>query len=100
MVSEGRDQGSVVFPDADVKIVLNASLAKRAERRCQELAADGENADFSAVTESLAARDRNDFKQWEPLLASKSATVIDTTGLTIVDVVDRLALIIAERTAG
>lgn len=97
LVSEGRDQGSVVFPHADVKIVLDASLAKRAERRFQELAADGENADLLAVTENLASRDRNDAKQWEPLLASKSATVIDTSRLTIVEVVDRLASIIGER---
>ena len=100
LVTEGRDQGSVVFPHADVKIVLDASLAKRAERRCQELAADGENADLPAVTDDLASRDRTDAKQWKPLLASKTTTVIDTTGLTIAEVVDRLASIVRERSAG
>ncbi len=94
LVSEGRDQGSVVFPQADVKFVLEASLETRAERRCQELEADGENADRSIVMENLAARDRSDAKQWEPLLSSGMATVIDTTEMITVEVVDRLAAIV------
>ncbi|MCH7925117.1 MAG: (d)CMP kinase [Planctomycetes bacterium] len=94
LVSEGRDQGSVVFPQADVKFVLEASLETRADRRCQELEADGEDADRSIVMENLAARDRSDAKQWEPLLSSGAATVIDTTEMKTVEVVDRLAAIV------
>ncbi len=94
LVSEGRDQGSVVFPQADVKFVLEASLDTRADRRCRELEVDGEDADRSIVMENLAARDRSDARQWEPLLSSGAATVIDTTDMKTVEVVDRLAAIV------
>ncbi len=89
-VTEGRDQGSVVFPDADMKFVLDANLQRRAERRYQELVADGENVKITDVMENLAARDRVDAKQWEPLLQASSAVVIDTTEMTISEVVDHL----------
>ena len=89
-VTEGRDQGSVVFPQADAKFVLDASLQRRAERRYQELAADGENTTITEVMENLASRDQVDAKQWEPLLASRSVVVIDTTQMTIIEVVDRM----------
>lgn len=89
-VSEGRDQGSVVFPDADIKFVLEASLDRRAKRRLGELSAEGEDVDMAAVMENLNARDKLDSKQWEPLLVSGEAVVVDTTNLTIAQVVDRL----------
>ncbi len=89
-VTEGRDQGSVVFPDADHKFVLQANLQGRAERRFQELIVDGENVQIADVMDNLAARDKVDAKQWEPLLSSGAAVVIDTTQMTIVQVVDRL----------
>lgn len=94
LVSEGRDQGSVVFPHADVKFVLEASLDTRTERRCRELEVDGENVDPSMVRENLAARDRSDAAQWKPLLESGAATVVDTTHMKTVEVVDRLAEIV------
>ena len=89
-VTEGRDQGSVVFPNADMKFVLQATLQRRSERRYQELAADGENVQITEVMDNLSARDQVDAKQWEPLLASDTAVVIDTTQLSIVEVVDRM----------
>ncbi len=89
-VSEGRDQGSVVFPDADLKFILEASMERRVERRYQELVADGENVQIKAVAENLATRDRLDARQWEPLLAPGRALVIDTTSLTIAEVIDRM----------
>jgi cytidylate kinase len=89
-VTEGRDQGSVVFPDADMKFVLDANLQRRSERRYQELLADGESVSIAGVTDNLAARDRVDAKQWEPLLTSGAAVVIDTTHLTITEVVGRM----------
>ena len=98
-VTEGRDQGSVVFPQADLKFVLEASLEKRAERRYQELASEGEAVTFIAVRENLAARDAVDSKQWAPLLESGAAIVIDTTALTITEVVDRLYAYCRERGA-
>lgn len=99
-VTEGRDQGSVVFPAADWKFVLEASLSKRAERRYQEMRADGEEVSLEAVAENLQARDRIDSKQWEALLAPGAAIVIDTTGLTIQDVTDRMIAEIGRAAGG
>ena len=90
LVSEGRDQGSVVFPDADVKFVVDASIDARARRRCEELIADGEDAEFEVVKAALAERDRSDAVEWEPLLEPGAAIRIDTTRLSISQVVERL----------
>ncbi len=90
LVSEGRDQGSVVFPDADLKFVLDAAIEKRATRRFQELVADGEDASLEDIMENLRHRDRNDQKQWAPLLEPSRATIIDTTHMTIHEVVEKL----------
>lgn len=90
LVTEGRDQGSVVFPDADVKFVLEASLGKRARRRYEELIADGEDADLEQVEQNLDTRDRKDAIQWAPLLEPGAAIRIDTSRLTISQVIDRL----------
>ncbi len=89
-VTEGRDQGSVVFPDADARFVLEASLDKRVERRFQEMIADGEEVTLDQVRENLHRRDGVDAKQWDPLLGEGTGIVIDTTELTIHGVVDRL----------
>jgi len=91
LVADGRDQGSVVFPQAKPKFVLEASLKKRAERRCEELIAQGEGADLKSVMDNLRARDLVDARQWEPLLTEGEAIIIDTTDLTIDDVVGLLA---------
>jgi cytidylate kinase len=90
LVTEGRAQGSVVFPDAEVKFVLEAALEKRAQRRYEELVADGEDADYEQVKANLAERDRNDGVQWAPLLEPGAAVRLDTTRLSIPQVVDRL----------
>ncbi len=89
-VTEGRDQGSVVFPDADFRFVLSASVEIRASRRHQEMAADGQDVSLEEVAANIRYRDAIDAKQWEPLLASGAAIVIDTTEMAIADVVDRL----------
>lgn len=89
-VSEGRDQGTVVFPRADSKFVLQASLAKRAERRRQEMIADGEEAAIEAVIQNLSSRDEVDSKQWEPLLRSGQVVVIDTTHVSIHEVLEQM----------
>lgn len=90
LVSEGRDQGSVVFPDADLKFFLDASIDKRAERRYQEVIADGEEATLDAIREGLEARDGTDRRQWAPLLEPATAIHIDTTQMSIHEVVERL----------
>lgn len=94
LVTEGRDQGSVVFPHADVKFVLDASVDRRAERRFQELQADGEDVTLEAVRANLQSRDALDSKQWEPLRQSGGAIVLDTTELSLHDVVERMIALI------
>lgn len=91
LVTEGRDQGSVVFPDADARFVLEASLDKRAERRRAEMQADGEEVGFDEVRRNLESRDANDAHQWSALYEPGAAVRIDTTEMTIAEVVDRLA---------
>jgi cytidylate kinase len=90
LVSEGRDQGSVVFPDADLKFFLDAAIERRARRRYRELVADGEEASYEMILENLQRRDGNDMHQWAPLLAPATAIRIDTTQMTIHEVVERL----------
>lgn len=89
-VTEGRDQGSVVFADADVRFVLDADIERRAQRRFQELSADGEEVDIDVVRGNLQARDANDAQQWAPLLRPGEAVHIDTSHMTISEVVERL----------
>ncbi len=90
LVAEGRDQGSVVFPDADVKFLLTASDVKRAERRYHEMQADGEDVPFEEVLDNIRRRDHNDQKQWAPLLESGRAIQIDTTNMNIGQVIEQL----------
>jgi len=90
LVSEGRDQGSVVFPNADLKFFLDATIERRAMRRYQELVADGEEASYDMIMENLQTRDGNDCRQWAPLLEPEGAIQIDTTEMSIHEVVERL----------
>ena len=83
-VSEGRDQGSVVFPDADVKFYLDASPAVRAERRARELHAAGQQATVEEVLRSILQRDRRDStRPVAPLARPKGAIEIDTSAMDI-----------------
>ncbi|MDZ4180627.1 MAG: (d)CMP kinase [Coriobacteriia bacterium] len=92
LVAEGRDIGTVVFPDADVKVFLTASPEERARRRHAELAARGDAIDAAAVHEGLVARDEADSsRETAPLVAAGDAVVLDTTGLTIDQVVEAIA---------
>ncbi len=90
LVTEGRDQGSVVFPDADAKFFVDASDTKRAERRYHEMLADGEDVRFEDVLENLRQRDARDQRQWTPLLEPGQAIQIDTTHMNIAEVVERM----------
>lgn len=87
VVMEGRDIGTVVFPQADVKIYLDASEAERARRRAQDPAHSGP-ANLAEVASALIERDRSDrTRQASPLYAAPDALVVDTTGLPIAAVV-------------
>jgi len=90
IVTDGRDQGAVAFPDADARFVLDANLEARALRRLQEMLADGEEVKLDDVIHNLNVRDAADARQWEPLLQSGGAIVIDTSDMTIQEVVDAL----------
>lgn len=91
LVMEGRDIGTVVFPDARAKFYLDASPEERARRRSAELAAPGGGADVSKVLHSLADRDRRDRgRKTAPLAVARDAQVIDTTGLGIDQVVEAI----------
>ncbi|MBV9284614.1 MAG: (d)CMP kinase [Acidimicrobiia bacterium] len=86
-VAEGRDIGTVVFPDADVKVFLTASEEERARRRQR----DDRAPDVNAVAADLARRDALDSNRTtSPLVAADDAVVIDTTGRTVDDVVDQI----------
>ncbi|MGQ9650314.1 MAG: (d)CMP kinase [Phycisphaerae bacterium] len=100
LVTEGRDQGSVVFPDADVKFLVDAEDTKRAERRYHEMLADGEEVLLEDVLANIRLRDNNDQAQWASLLASGKAVRIDTTNMTIAQVVARMQDVVRSRRSG
>jgi len=90
LVAEGRDQGSVVFPEAEVKFLLDASAETRARRRFDEMRRNGQSVTYEQVLANLIERDQTDEKQWAPLLDDPNVVKIDTTELSIEQVVDRL----------
>lgn len=91
LVTEGRDQGSVVFPDAEAKFYLDASPQIRAERRAAQLRELGKHVDLEALRESIVLRDRKDStRKTGPLLCPEDAETIDTTGMQLDEVVDLL----------
>lgn len=96
LVMEGRDIGTVVFPDADVKIFLDASPTERAVRRAQDPAhALSKTAAVADVANALEARDRQDrTRTASPLVRAPDATLIDTTGVPIDEVVRRVLEIV------
>jgi cytidylate kinase len=98
VVMEGRDIGTIVFPDAGVKIYLDASTEERARRRLHDKAHSAGHATHAAVAESIAARDKSDTtRAASPLTVAADAVHIDTTGLSVSEVVDRvLALVRAK----
>ena len=96
VVMEGRDIGTVVFPDADVKIYLDAAPEERARRRASDPAHAGDGTvPLSEVATEMEARDRADStRESSPLVAAPDAHVIDTTGLSIEEVTDRVLAIV------
>jgi len=98
IVVEGRDIGSVVFPDAEVKVFLTASPDERARRRAAEQVARGHEVEHEAVADAIAKRDQTDStRQTSPLIAAPGAVQLDTTGLGIEEVVDRVVELARER---
>ncbi|OPY64264.1 MAG: Cytidylate kinase [Syntrophorhabdaceae bacterium PtaU1.Bin034] len=92
IVLEGRDTGSVVFPDAEIKFYLDADIEERARRRHLEFAARNEGGDLQKVKAEIEKRDRNDSERGiAPLVRPEGAVYVDTTGLSIEQVVETLS---------
>ena len=88
LVADGRDMGSVVFPDATLKIFLTASPEERANRRYKQLMEKGMDASINTLLQDILARDTRDTtRAAAPLQKSANAVEIDTTGMTIAAVV-------------
>ncbi len=91
VVIEGRDSGSCVFPDAEVKIYLDASPEERARRRYNELVNKGIETSYEEILKSIIERDLKDSTREEaPLVVPEGAVYIDTTGVSVEDVLRRV----------
>lgn len=97
IVVEGRDIGTVVFPDAEVKVYLTASPEERARRRTAQQAASGVEVDVAGVKEAIIRRDEIDStRDHSPLTAADDAVRLDTTGLSIDEVVEAIVSLARE----
>ncbi|MBX2840420.1 MAG: (d)CMP kinase [Flammeovirgaceae bacterium] len=91
VVMDGRDIGTVVFPDAELKVFMTASIAARAKRRLLEMQAKGQEVDLEEIKQNLESRDHQDSTRKEsPLKKAKDAIDIDTSELTIDQQVDKI----------
>jgi len=91
LVADGRDMGTVVFPDAALKIYLTATPEERAERRYKQLMAKGMGASMAALLQDIIGRDARDGKRaTAPLRKAEDAVLIDTTGVPAADAVARV----------
>ncbi len=91
IVTEGRDQGTVAFPDAAFKFYLTASLDERARRRCEELKTRGVSQSLAEIRLAIEQRDKSDTsRDVGPLRPAKDAIIVDTTRLSIEQVVEAL----------
>ena len=98
LVADGRDMGAVIFPDADLKVFLTASVEERARRRHKQLKDKGIDGSLSALSRDMVERDRRDSgRSIAPLKPSDEARILDTTGMDIPDVVAVVLRWVAER---
>lgn len=97
IVAEGRDIGTVVFPEAECKFYLDATPEVRARRRCEELRGKGLAVDYTSTLEEVQKRDRDDQQRaLAPLRPAPDAVIIDSTDLTPDEVVEVLLRLVAE----
>ena len=100
VVMDGRDIGTVVLPDADLKVFLDARLAERARRRHEELMGRGKAVTLEEVQADIAARDAQDRgRSTAPLCAAADAVVLDSTDLSPHEVVERVLALVKEQSA-
>jgi cytidylate kinase len=87
LVADGRDMGTVVFPEADLKIYLTASIEERAQRRYKELIDKGEDVSLRALAKQVRDRDARDMnREVSPLVAADDAMIIDSSEMTVISV--------------
>ncbi|HUH05591.1 MAG TPA: (d)CMP kinase [Kofleriaceae bacterium] len=97
VVAEGRDVGTVVFPRAEAKVFLTASPEERAQRRCDELRAAGQEADYTSTLEDIRIRDdRDSNRPIAPLKQADDALLVDSSTMSLDEVVDTIARHVAE----
>lgn len=95
VIMDGRDIGTVVLPDAQVKIYLTASASVRAERRYKELVEKGETCNLKKIEEDIIARDEQDMnREIAPLKQAEDAVLVDSSYMTIEEVVDKIIKIV------
>ena len=98
VIMDGRDIGTVILPNAEVKIFMTASLAARAKRRTLELVAKGIDAKYEDVLREMEERDTNDReREVAPAVAAADAVVLDNSELTIEGTVDAILAIVADK---
>jgi cytidylate kinase len=91
LVADGRDMGTVVFPDAENKVFLTASAEKRAERRYKQLIEKEIDANLARITSEIEARDRRDMdRETAPLAMAKEALYIDSSDMPITAVIEEV----------
>lgn len=101
LVADGRDMGTVIFPDAPYKVFLTASAEERAERRYNQLKDKGVSVTLAGLLREILARDARDASRAvAPLRPADDAVRIDTTGLGIDEVVERVLALMPERDVG
>ncbi len=98
LLADGRDMGTVVFPDAELKIFLTASFEERANRRYKQLKEKGIDANLPELVSELKARDKRDSERsTAPLKAADDATLLDTTEMSIDEVVNQVLQMASQR---
>lgn len=91
VIMDGRDIGTCILPNADLKIYLTATSAERARRRCEELKQKGENADYEKIKKDIEERDyRDSHREIAPLKQAEDAIYLDSSDLNIDEVVERI----------
>ena len=98
VLMDGRDIGTVVFPNAQLKVFLTASVEERALRRYKELVAKGEKVDLSQLQKDIASRDKQDSERAiSPLRQAEDAFLLDTSDMNIEQVTDKILQLVQER---
>jgi cytidylate kinase len=95
LVADGRDMGTVIFPDAGYKVFLTASAAERAKRRYKQLKDKGVSVNLDSLLHEIAARDERDAgRAVAPLKPASDAVILDSTGVPITEVIERVLAVL------